>query len=68
MIQRFGAKPVYLGKDVAEPSQHAHFDLVRFKAELNRLNLGLIASEFSQTEPGYIAGAIDHVNAHAKRL
>jgi hypothetical protein len=25
------------------------------------LNLGLIGSEFSQTEPGYIAGAIDHV-------
>lgn len=68
MIQRFGAKPVYLGNDVAEPSQHAHFDEARFKTELNRLNLGLIGSEFSQTEPGYIAGAIDHVNDHSKRL
>ncbi len=54
--------------DIAEPSQHAHFDLARFKAELNRLNLGLIGSEFSQTEPGYIAGAIDHVNNHSKSL
>jgi monoamine oxidase len=47
--------------DVSEPSQHAHFDQARFKTELNDLNLGLIGSEFSQTEPGYIAGAIDHV-------
>jgi monoamine oxidase len=48
--------------DVSEPSQHAHFDQSKFKAELKDLNLGLIGSEFSQTEPGYIAGAIDHVN------
>jgi monoamine oxidase len=48
--------------DVSEPSQHAHFDQQKFKAELIDLNLGLIGSEFSQTEPGYIAGAIDHVN------
>jgi monoamine oxidase len=47
--------------DISEPSQHAHFDQARFKTELNDLNLGLIGSEFSQTEPGYIAGAIDHV-------
>jgi monoamine oxidase len=47
--------------DVSEPSQHAHFDQARFKTELTDLNLGLIGSEFSQTEPGYIAGAIDHV-------
>ena len=50
--------------DVSEPSQHAHFDQDRFEAELKGLNLGLIGSEFSQTEPGYIAGAIDHVNQH----
>jgi monoamine oxidase len=48
--------------DVSEPSQHAHFDQQKFKTELKDLNLGLIGSEFSQTEPGYIAGAIDHVN------
>lgn len=54
--------------DIAEPSQHAHFDLARFIAELNRLNLGLIGSEFSQTEPGYIAGALDHVNDQASFL
>lgn len=47
--------------DVSEPSRHAHFDQAKFKTELNDLNLGLIGSEFSQTEPGYIAGAIDHV-------
>jgi monoamine oxidase len=47
--------------DVSEPSQHAYFDQARFKTELNDLNLSLIGSEFSQTEPGYIAGAIDHV-------
>ena len=51
-----------------EPSQHAHFDQARFKAELNRLNLGLIGSEFSQTEPGYIAGALDHVNEQAAKI
>lgn len=51
--------------DVSEPSQHAHFDQARFEAELKGLNLGLIGSEFSQTEPGYIAGAIDHVNNQA---
>ncbi len=48
--------------DISEPSQHAHFNQAKFKAELKDLNLGLIGSEFSQTEPGYIAGAIDHVN------
>ena len=51
--------------DVSEPSQHAHFDQARFETELKNLNLGLIGSEFSQTEPGYIAGAIDHVNNQA---
>ena len=54
--------------DINEPSQHAHFDQARFKAELNRLNLGLIGSEFSQTEPGYIAGALDHVNDQATKV
>lgn len=54
--------------DINEPSQHAHFDEARFKAELNRLNLGLIGSEFSQTEPGYIAGAIEHVSEQAACL
>ena len=54
--------------DISEPSQHAHFDLARFKAELKDLNLGLIGSEFSQTEPGYIAGAIEHVNHQASCL
>jgi monoamine oxidase len=54
--------------DINEPSQHAHFDETRFKAELNRLNLGLIGSEFSHTEPGYIAGAIEHVNEQAAVL
>jgi monoamine oxidase len=51
--------------DITEPSQHAHFNHAKFKTELNNLNLGLIGSEFSQTEPGYIAGAIDHVNDQA---
>jgi len=54
--------------DVSEPSQHAHFDQTRFETELKGLNLGLIGSEFSQTEPGYIAGAIDHVNYHIRRM
>lgn len=54
--------------DIHEPSQHAHFDQARFKAELNRLDLGLIGSEFSQTEPGYIAGALDHVNDQATKV
>jgi monoamine oxidase len=54
--------------DINEPSQHAHFDQARFKAELNRLNLGLIGSEFSQTEPGYISGALDHVNDQAAKI
>jgi monoamine oxidase len=51
--------------DVSEPSQHAHFDQGRLEAELRDLKLGLIGSEFSQSEPGYIAGAIDHVNDQA---
>ena len=51
--------------DVSEPSQHAHFDQARFETELKNLNLGLIGSEFSQTEAGYIAGAIEHVNNQA---
>ena len=54
--------------DVSEPSQHAHFDQTRFETELKGLNLGLIGSEFSQTEPGYIAGAIDHVNYHIRSM
>ena len=54
--------------DVSEPSQHAHFDQARFKDELEELNLGVIGSEFSQTEPGYIAGAIDHVTKQAAKL
>ena len=54
--------------DIAEPSQHAHFNSAQFKQELNDLKLGLIGSEFSQTEPGYIAGAIDHVNQQASGL
>lgn len=48
--------------DISEPSQHAHFNEAKYRAELKKLNLGLIGAEFSQTEPGYIAGAIDHVN------
>lgn len=48
--------------DIGEPSQHAHFNSSQFSAELKDLKLGLIGSEFSQTDPGYIAGAIDHVN------
>jgi len=28
----------------------------------------LIGSEFSQTEPGYIAGALDHVNDQATKV
>jgi monoamine oxidase len=51
--------------DMSEPSQHANFEQARFETELKNLNLGLIGSEFSQTEPGYIAGAIDHVNNQA---
>jgi len=54
--------------DISEPSQHAHFDQTRFKTELKDLKLGLIGSEFSQTEPGYIAGAIDHVNDQSLEL
>ena len=54
--------------DLTEPSQHAHFNEGKFKQELNLLNLGLIGSEFSQTEPGYIAGAIDHVNQQTAKL
>jgi monoamine oxidase len=48
--------------DISEPSQHAHFNQAKFETELQDLKLGLIGSEFSQAEPGYIAGAIDHVN------
>lgn len=48
--------------DVSEPSQHAHFDQARFETQLNDLNLTLIGSEFSQTEPGYIEGAIERVH------
>jgi monoamine oxidase len=48
--------------DVSEPSKHAHFNHNKFEIEMKSLNLGLIGSEFSQTEPGYIAGAIDLVN------
>jgi monoamine oxidase len=64
------ASNVYISSaaDVSEPSQHAHFDQASFEAELKGLNLGLIGSEFSQTEPGYIAGAIDHVNDHIRRM
>ncbi|MEH6450625.1 MAG: FAD-dependent oxidoreductase [Oleispira sp.] len=54
--------------DVSEPSQHAHFDQPKFDTELKGLQLGLIGSEFSQTEPGYIAGAIDHVNDQISEL
>ncbi|MFT7411309.1 MAG: monoamine oxidase [Oleispira sp.] len=53
--------------DVPEPSQHANFEQTKFETELKNLNLGLIGSEFSQTEPGYIAGAIDHVNNQASK-
>ncbi|MFT6327859.1 MAG: monoamine oxidase [Crocinitomicaceae bacterium] len=48
--------------DVSEPSKHANFNHNKFEIEMKSLNLGLIGSEFSQTEPGYIAGAIDLVN------
>lgn len=54
--------------DIAEPSQHAHFNANQYKQELKDLKLGLIGSEFSQTEAGYIAGAIDHVNQQATGL
>jgi monoamine oxidase len=54
--------------DINEPSQHAHFDHSKFEAELHHLNLGLIGSEFSKSEPGYIAGAIEHVNDKALNL
>lgn len=54
--------------DISEPSQHAHFNEAKYRAELKKLNLGLIGAEFSQTEPGYIAGAIDHVNKQASEL
>ena len=54
--------------DISEPSQHAHFDQAKFEAELKGLNLGLIGSEFSQTEPRYITGAIDHVNHQASTI
>mgnify|MGYP000035324383 FL=1 len=54
--------------DIAEPSQHAHFDKNRFNAELKEMNLGLIGAEFSQNEPGYIAGAIDQVNEQVDNL
>ena len=32
------------------------------------MNLGLIGAEFSQNEPGYIAGAIDQVNEQVDNL
>lgn len=48
--------------DVAEPSQHAHFNQAKFETELQDLKLGLIGAEFSQSEAGYVAGAVDHVN------
>ena len=54
--------------DVAEPSQHAHYNQAAFETELEDLNLNFIGSEFSQSEPGYLAGAIDHVNAITKKL
>ena len=63
-----GNKFIASAADISEPSQHAHFDEAKFKAELKDLNLGLIGSEFSQTEPGYIAGALDHVNHQVLRL
>lgn len=54
--------------DINEPSQHAHFNQEKFETELRGLSLGLIGSEFSQTEPGYIAGAIDHVDSQTSEL
>ena len=54
--------------DVAEPSQHAHYNQAAFETELENLNLNFIGSEFSQSEPGYLAGAIDHVNGITKKL
>lgn len=54
--------------DIREPSQHAHFDHSQFETELQYLNLGLISAEFSRSEPGYIGGALDHINAQASKL
>lgn len=55
-------------EDIHEPSQHAHFDHSKFETELQYLNLGLISAEFSQSEPGYIGGALDHINTQASKL
>lgn len=32
------------------------------------MNLGLIGTEFSQNQPGYIAGAIDQMNEQVNNL
>jgi monoamine oxidase len=54
--------------DVNEPSQHPNFRLSLYKQELEALNLHLVGSEFAQTDPGYLEGAIDAVDRSIENL
>jgi len=45
-------------KDSVEPPRHAEFPIKQHEQELQRLDLHLVATEVSQTEAGYLEGAL----------
>jgi len=55
-------KWVATDKDNTEPPRHADFPIKQHEQELQRLDLHLVATEVSQTEPGYLEGALAAVD------
>jgi monoamine oxidase len=45
-------------QDIVESPRHAEFDLEQYRNELELLRLHLVASEFAQSEAGYLEGAL----------
>jgi monoamine oxidase len=55
-------KYVATAQDIKESPKHSHFLIRQHTEELTQLNLHLVSTEVSQSEPGYLEGALSAVD------
>lgn len=55
-------------QDINESPRHAEFPLHQHEQELKQLNLHLVASEFAQSEAGYLEGALMAVDRSFEQI
>ena len=55
-------------QDIVESPRHAAFDLGQYQSELDSLKLHFVASEFAQSEAGYLEGALSAADSAVQRV